>query len=267
MIKIKYSQKNIKIPPRSPTPPKLKTILTPKKVRQKKLKMIHVLYGEKKINGSKLGKEIKQTLANKDLSENTHFVLGQQNKDFLLQEGVTENNIILIDEPVGPDFPSQNTFFYKIFLLNQAAKRFANDDILLLDYDCWAVRPLNKKDMHERLKKSTSPIQFPTYLRKKRWGGHFKSIDGSEQLFGPNCCFVYCRDHDIIRQWYEEHLKSSSTLNDEIFLLLVLEKMFGKLSLDRLYDFDTNIINTNYRAKGTSCYNINNYKDIYFKHN
>ena len=278
MRKIKYSQKpikvNTKIKPIKNLKKKsdvlvVKKNLTPVAPIEDKLKIIHTLFGKKIAVKDQLAfqrraySEAKSLINQPWSKDNLHFTLEEHNRDFLLESGVPEKNVIWIKE-LPPKIPTNFSFFYRIFLFTKAAEMFPNNNFLSLDYDCHPAREFNKKDIYNILEENQKrDIQCPPVAYKNK---AFTSIDGSRQCYGFQGCLVYWRDNGIIKKWFEMYLKNPDINNDEPVLLLTLETLYGKLSVDDLFSFNTRVITTRRIRNWSPYFNEQQSKDAYFWH-
>ena len=245
-----------------------KAIDTPIVQDDNKLKIIHTLFGEKKTFEEqqefqrRVYREAKGSLEKPWTKNNLHFTLEEHNRDFLLENGANEKNVILIKE-LPKKLPRHFSFFYRIFIFLKATEMFPDNSFLSLDYDCELIREFNKKDINNILENGERDIQCPPVMYRRK---NFTSIDRSRQRYGFQGCLVYWRDHSIIRKWFETYLKNPNINNDEPVLLMTLEGLYGKLSIKDLFSFDTKIINTRRRKRMAEFYNNEDYKDAYFWH-
>jgi len=276
MITIKYSQDKIKFTP-------AKIIKKKKKKKQrievktrvdnhlkpKELKIINILFGDKYSKNGKLNyiyRDVKTALERNSLSSNFHFVLGEHNRDFLLDNGVHKKKIFYI-----PYLPIDlrhrgSSLFSKTFLMNVAADKLG-DNVLFLDYDCSQIVEIYQKDLFSRLKEETIERDFlvpPVEYRNS----HFCSIDGKRQNYGLQTCLIYWNNPEIIKFWYKTHLENTDlhSDSDEIAFLFAMEKKYGKLSINDLFDFDTSIIRTRRRPRSSFRFDAKNYENACFKH-
>jgi len=278
MIRIKYSQKNVKfVPTKKVTKKKKKrkrTIIEVKSPaetvipKKKDIKVIQFLFGNIFRDKQKLHKELSKSVASFSIYDDvvTHFVLGKDNKNMLLEKGVAESKIILIDKK--PFAIADNTSnFNKTFLMKCASEVFPQDELLYFDFDCYLVRKFDKDDIFKKLQEHKSDLQAPTVGYKTRRLRGFGDPP-RKQKWGLMCCFVYCRDHDIIKRWYNNHLTKLyyESGSDEAALLYTIEDLYGKLSMEEMYRFDTTIVATARRLKWTDAYSPENYKKAYFFH-
>ena len=280
MRKIKYSQKPNKVntKPRKviSLPAKKNTSvveipLTQKPAIVRELKFIKICFGNNHI-ARKLRRHFYEEVeysVTKELSrESVHFVLGENNKEFLLKNNVSEKNIVLVDKRNNIAPRNYSLLYNKTFLLNCAAETFADNDVLCTDYDCFETKKIDKKDIHDRLLESEVPLLSSACCYSFDLGsGVFRSIDGTYQDYGLKTCLVYWNDKDIIKKWLNTHQKNPSFAHDEPPLLLTLEEIYGKLSLSDLYSrFDTDIIRTNRKQKNCPIKKDYSDRNAYFWH-
>jgi len=270
MIKIKYSQKKVKfIPPKSVKKKKKERIevktIAEIPAKPKELKIIHCLFGDLKLKDGRTNKAhygAAKALRSYGAKNHIHMVMEEDNKRFLMEKGLDEKNIIY-DKSSPKIKPGVSvTWFYKTYLLYVASQVFSEYSILYLDYDCKLRRKIDKKDLLDRLEANKKSIQCPPVRYRRRI---FTNFNSRPQNWGVQCCLVYWEDPSIVKKWFDNYI-SMDTRNDEQVLFITLEQLFGPLSVDSIYDFDTTIIQTVRRPKESKRYNANNYKDAYFSH-
>jgi len=194
-----------------------------------------------------------------------HFVLGENNRNFLLEMGIPENKIIFIDKRPNIEPKGAHGLFNKTFLLHYAAHMFDKNDILCVDYDCNIINKLDIEDIHKSLESKNEVIQFPVVYYPR---GIFTSNGKHKQNYGPQTCLTYWKNPDIIDKWFDSQVKNPTMWGDEPPLLLALEDMYGPLSATSLERFDTCIVRTNHRPTDQEGhYKPENYKNAYFFHN
>jgi len=286
MIKIKYSQEKVKFIPAKRVEKKKKKI---KKKRievkapvknsppAKELKIIHCLFGNRwsQKNPSNINKTHSEALRsmkkNYGTNTNIHVVLGEDNKNFLMENGVDKDHIICSNEipKMKPDRCSGSlynglTLFYKSYLLYIASQALSKYNVLFLDYDCSSRKKIDKKDLIDKLELNKNDIQCPPVSYRSP---SFKSVNEKRRhRWGVSSCLLYWRDSDIIKIYFNNAIKDINTTNDEYPLFATLEQLFVKLTIDNIYDFDTPVIKNGRRPRESKRYDANNYKDAYFSH-
>ena len=172
------------------------------------MQIIRVLWGNK----------INHEIPSLPLLENELvYVWGEENNQMLLDKGYKTR--LLSSYMFEGEY---NHFGKKLFALNQALEEF--DEVLLLDWDCYLLKPLDDH-FYNTLKEK--PIQIPLYIQHKdtkraildlnvTWnstkedtlklekelekleeGFHKYGWEWEEGLVAPNFGWVYCRDKKL----------------------------------------------------------------------
>ena len=164
------------------------------------------------------------------------YVWGEENNKQLLKRGFETR---LLDISI---FNGKFNFFgKKLFALEQALKEF--NEVLLLDWDCYQLKPLDKY-FYNSLK--SKPIQIPLYIQPKNtkeaileilppnqsielqkeldlMGNGFKKYgwEWEDGYVAPNFGWVYCRDKNLGCKLKEIAItKDLQTVVDEFATLL-----------------------------------------------
>ncbi len=160
-----------------------------------------------------------------------------------------ENNQMMIDRgwetrPYHTSFlfeGKHNAFGKKLLALKEAMDEFG--EVLLLDWDCHLIKPLDEK-FYNTLK--TKPVQIPLYIQHKDTkdaileilppnqsielqkeldilGKGFKKYgwEWEDGYVAPNFGFVYCRDKDFAQKLFDIAIKHDlQTVVDEFATLI-----------------------------------------------
>lgn len=152
------------------------------------------------------------------------LVFGKDNYKYLLSKGV--DCVKISDRPYVWDNPeTYHQYGHKLYALEYAMRFY--DEVIFLDWDCIAVKPLPDNFWDQFHKKHVIQAILRGYKSPKcRWRG---KIDSRKR-----CCasFIYCRDrtiaHIMMDKWLNYEIdKKSKQLSEEQIMSLCTDEMIG----------------------------------------
>jgi|TARA_B110000908_G_C10217821_1_gene433687 hypothetical protein len=186
-----------------------------------------------------------------------------------------------------------NNFGRKLQALDIALQEF--DEVLLLDWDCYILRPLDK-NFYDSLKEK--PIQIPLYIQHKdtkaailevipkeqpqalkdeltllEEGFHKYGWEWEEGIVAPNFGFVYCRDKSFGKKLLDITIKNDLTSVVDEFATLIyadctleeyIEKyaprvLKGRADQMLIYDYRLHVISRKFNKWLDTKINIKSY--------
>jgi hypothetical protein len=144
----------------------------------------------------KMDTDIKQTLKNKNSPPSVAYVFGKENYDHLKSLGVED--VKLLDESPNPHNLTKNQYRHKLDILKIALEDY--DEIVYIDWDCQAKKPLPDDFWQTMGKKEYCQANLQQYKRKKCFWRGKRDV---RKL--PNAGFLYITDKsfpdEIIKCW------------------------------------------------------------------
>jgi hypothetical protein len=144
----------------------------------------------------KMDADVKQTLENKHSPPSVTYVFGEENYNHLKDLGVED--LKLVDKNPDRYDLSENQYRHKLDILKIALEDY--DEILFIDWDCQAKKPLPNDFWEVMGKKEYCQANLQQYKRKKCF---WRGKHDTRKL--PNAGFLYIRDKtfpdEIIKCW------------------------------------------------------------------